>query len=1233
MTDLWPGLRLDPPTELPISAHRADLVAAIAANRVVVVAGSTGSGKSTQLPKLCLEAGRGRTGMIGHTQPRRIAARSVAERIAAETGTELGDLVGYTVRFTDRVRPTARIKVMTDGILLAELTRDRLLRRYDTIIVDEAHERSLNVDVLLGSLHRLLAERDDLHVVITSATIDTDRFAAHFGGAPVIEVGGRSYPVEVRYRPPADGTVDQPQAIVDAVTELWDDIGGDVLVFCSGEREIRDAADALRTTGPQGAEILPLYARLTAAEQHRVFAPHRDRRIVLATNVAETSLTVPGIRSVVDPGTARISRYSHRSKVQRLPIEAVSQASADQRAGRCGRVGPGICIRLYDEDDFAGRPAFTEPEILRTNLAAVVLRLAALGLGEVADFPFLEPPDPRAVRDGVGVLVELGALDPDRVGRRGWLTPLGRRLADLPVDPRLGRMILEADRTGAVHEVIVIAAALSIQDPRERPPGDEAAAAAHRRFDHPDSDVLAYVALWDHVRELQRTLSSSAFRRRCRAEHLHHLRIREWQDLVAQLRTAATRAGLHVNRSPADTDSVHRALLAGLLAQVGRWDPETRRYRGTRSTRFDLARSSVLARRQARWVMVAELVETDRLRGRTAARIRPEWIEHAGAHLVRRTAHAPEWDRDRGAAMATETVTLLGLPVVDGRRVHLARIDPDAARAHLLHHALVGGEWDATHEFVARNAAAIEEVAALEHRCRRTDLLADEVARYAFFDAVVPARVTSVGHFDRWWRDRRHEDPLLLDLPRSVLLDVDEASLGLEGLPTTWHHDGIDLEVRYRFAPGADDDGVTVVVPLVLLGRMADLRTDWHVPGHRAEVVATLLRGLPKTVRRELGPAPDAARAILAEVGPEHGPLVPVLRAEVRRRTGLPVEAADLDPSRLPPHLRVRIAAVDADGDVVDVDHDVAALGHRLRGRIRSAVAGDARSLERRGARRWEFGTLPERVVSTVAGHDVVAYPALYDEGDAIGVRVLADAADANRLHWAGTRRLLALTVAGPTRAVDACFDGRCRLALALTPFRDLADLRRDCVTAALDELLVRHGGPVRDPDAFEALRDHVQAALPALAVEVATTAARLVVSSASVARRIEDLRAEAMRPSVDDARRHLRRLLRPGVVTETGAERLGDLARWIAALDHRLERLPRQVPRDRERVVLVTALEAEVDALLDAAGPTGILPAHAALRRMLEELRVSLFAEAVGALGPVSERRVRAAIEELRRA
>ncbi len=599
---------------------------------------------------------------------------------------------------------------------------------------------------------------------------------------------------------------------------------------------------------------------------------------------------------------------------------------------------------------------------------------------------------------------------------------------------------------------------------------------------------------------------------------------------------------------------------------------------------------------------------------------------------MRRTAHEPTWDRARGAATALETVTLLGLPVVEGRTVHLARIDPAAARAHLLHHALVLGDWDATHDFIARNEAAVAAVHELEARCRRDDLLADDVARFTFFNGVVPERVMSVAHFDRWWRDARQRDPQLLDLPTSVLLDVDEATLDLEGLPTVLRHDGIDLEVRYRYAPGSDDDGATVLVPLPLLGRVRDLPVDWHVPGRRLELVTALLRGLPKAVRRELGPAPDAARSILGDVGPADGPLLDVLRAEVRRRTGLPVDRSDLDPTVLPPHLRLRVAAVDVDGTVADVDTDVGALAHRLRGRVRAAVAGDARSLEVRGARRWSFGDLPERVTSVVAGHDVAAYPALYDEGETVGVRVLADAADAAHLHWAGTRRLLTCTVPSPNRSIDARFDARCRLALALTPFRDVAELRRDCVTAALDELLVRHGGPVRDADAFETLRTRVHADLGPLAESVASTAAGLVVTAASVARRIEDLRADALRPSVEDARRHLRRLVRPGVIVEVGAARLADLARYLTALDHRLERLPRQALRDRAHLDVVVELEAEADALLDAVGPARFGVEHVAVRRMLEELRVSLFAESVGAVGPVSERRVRTALADLRR-
>src|SRR4051794_24137950 len=834
------------PAELPVSAHRDELLRAIAGHQVVVVAGETGSGKTTQLPKMCLELGRE---AIVHTQPRRLAARTVAQRIADELGVRLGGLVGYAVRFNDRTGADTRLRLVTDGLLLAEIQRDPLLRRYDTVIVDEAHERSLNIDFLLGCLRRILAQRPELKLIITSATIDPVQFSRHFGDAPVVEVSGRTYPVEVRYRPPAEG-LDEVDAIADAVDELLREGPGDVLVFLSGEREIRDAADALSGRLRSDVEILPLYARLSSREQHRVFKPPARTRVVLATNVAEPSLTVPGIRSVVDPGNARVSRYSARLKVQRLLIEPISQASADQRKGRSGRTSPGICVRLFAEEDFLERPRFTDPEILRTNLASVLLQMAALGLGDVEDFPFLDPPDRRQIRDGVLLLQELGAFD-----ARRRLTKLGRRLARLPVDPRLGRMVLEADRLDCADEGVVIAAALSIQDPRERPADKrEAADQQHARFKVEGSDFLAYLELWRYLGEQQRALSGNQFRKRLREEHLHFLRVREWQDLVGQLRAAAREARVRINAEPAEGEQVHRALLSGLLSHVGLRDAARREYLGARGARFAIFPASSLSRKQPDWVMVAELVETSRLWGRVAARVDPEWIEPLASHLVKRTYSEPRWSRKRGAVVATERVTLYGLPVIEGRTVAYGRIDPELSRELFIRRALVERDWDTRHAFFAENARRLEEVAALEDRTRRRDLLAGDEELFAFYDARVPEGVVSAAHFDRWLREEKPD----LVYPRELLVRGEPDS---GGRPSTWRQGELELQLSYRFEPGAEHDGVTVHVPLKVLPRLRAAGFDWLVPAFRLELVTALLRALPKDLRTQLLPGPHAAAA------------------------------------------------------------------------------------------------------------------------------------------------------------------------------------------------------------------------------------------------------------------------------------------------------------------------------------------------------------------------------------
>ncbi len=868
------------PEQLPVSQKKDDIAEAIRDHQVVIVAGETGSGKTTQIPKICMELGRGVRGMIGHTQPRRIAARTVAERVAEELDTPLGEAVGWKVRFTDQVNPDATfVKLMTDGILLAEIQTDRELRAYDTIIIDEAHERSLNIDFLLGYLAQLLPKRPDLKVVITSATIDPERFSRHFGNAPIIEVSGRTYPVEVRYRPlleedSDDADRDQITAITDAVEELMAEGPGDILVFLSGEREIRDTADALTRKRYRSTEVLPLYARLSHAEQHRVFQQHGGRRIVLATNVAETSLTVPGIKYVIDPGFARISRYSHRTKVQRLPIEPVSQASANQRKGRCGRTSDGICIRLYSEDDFLARPEFTDAEILRTNLASVILQMTAAGLGEIEKFPFIDPPDHRNIRDGVQLLHELGALDPTQKDPRKRLTQTGRKLAQLPVDPRLARMVLEADRNGCAREVMVIAAALSIQDPRERPSDKQTQAdQQHARFRDETSDFLAFLNLWRYVREQQKERGSSSFRRMCKQEFLNFLRIREWQDIYTQLRTVAKQMGIHLNEEDAPADRIHVSLLSGLLSHIGmkdvkeskdsgqggRRDGGRNEYLGARNAKFAVFPGSALFKKPPRFVMSAELVETSRLWARVNAKIEPEWVEPLAEHLLKRTYSEPHWEKDQAAVMAYEKVTLYGVPIVAQRKVNYGRIDPEVSRELFIRNALVEGDWRTHHKFYADNRKLLTEVEELEHRARRRDILVDDETLFDFYDRRIPDHVVSGAHFDSWWKHKRREEPEFLDFEREMLIRESADAVTKADYPDTWRQGPLKFRVTYQFEPGADADGVTVHIPLQVLNQVTDEGFDWQIPGLREDVVTELIRSLPSrsggtTCRRRTTP-------------------------------------------------------------------------------------------------------------------------------------------------------------------------------------------------------------------------------------------------------------------------------------------------------------------------------------------------------------------------------------------
>jgi ATP-dependent helicase HrpA len=1174
----------------------------------VVVAGETGSGKTTQLPKLCLELGRER---IAHTQPRRLAARTVAARIADEMKVALGETVGYAVRFRDRSSRETKVRLMTDGLLLAEIRRDKLLKRYDTIIVDEAHERSLNIDFLLGYLARVLPRRRDLKVIITSATIDPERFSRHFGDAPVVEVSGRTYPVEVRYHPVEDPDRDQEDAIADACEELLREGPGDVLVFLSGEREIRDTADVLR--GRLDVEVLPLYARLSTSEQQRIFKPHAKRRVVLATNVAETSLTVPGIRYVVDPGAARISRYSARLKVQRLPIEPISQASADQRKGRCGRTSDGICIRLYSEEDFLERPRFTDPEILRTNLASVILQMAAIGLGRVEEFPFLDPPDKRQVRDGVRLLEELGALDAS-----GRLTKLGRRLAELPVDPRMGRMVLEGDRLGCAEEVIVIAAALSIQDVRERPTDQQAQAdQLHARFTDPDSDFVSFLNLWRYLRDLQRSLSSNQFRKRLLSEHLHHLRVREWQDLVAQVREAAKGVGVRFNRTPASAVEVHRALLSGLLSHVGLKDPAGREYTGARGARFAIFPGSGLFKTTPPWVVVAELVETTRLWGRVAARIDPADLEPLAGHLVKRTYSEPRWSARQGSVVATERVTLYGLPIVTDRTVQYGRIDPVLSRELFIRRALVEGDWQTRHAFVEENRRLVSEVEALEHRARRRDILVDDQALFEFFDARVPADVVSAAGFDRWWRDQPSD---LLTYTLDVLVRAPDA-VDEQAWPATWRQGELELELDYRFEPGAPDDGVTVVVPLQLLGSLRADRFEWLVPGLREELVTTLIRGLPKELRRPLVPVPETAARVLGRLEPRRRPLAEDMS---RALPSVPVDAWDF--SRLPPHLRVTFRVVDQRRGVLASGKSLSDVRAQVRPLLREELTRASSKLERSGLTAWDIGSLPREVTLRGTGQAVRAYPALVDEGASVGVKVLETPGAQRSSMWAGTRRLLLLSAPSVSKYVHDRLSNADRLALSAAPHGSLAAVIDDAVVAAADALMREAGGPAWDEAGFTRLRNHVAGSLASRTAAAVAQAVAVLDAAREVSRRLEPLTAVPLQPARADVRAQLARLVHPGFIATTGLDRLADVERYLRAAARRLERLPDATAVDRDRMSTVHELErAYRERLAEVPGST-------ALREvpwMLEELRVSQFAQSLGTRGPISAKRIRRALAE----
>ena len=1358
------------PEELPVSERRDDIMNAIRDNQVVIIAGETGSGKTTQIPKMCLELGLGEKGLIGHTQPRRLAARSVAERIAEELGQKIGETVGYQVRFTSEVGEHSAIKLMTDGILLAEIQNDKLLRRYSTLIIDEAHERSLNIDFILGYLKRILPQRPDLKVIITSATIDPERFARHFSPSyvpgkgivdenlsdeereiaeailpddapPIIEVSGRTYPVEIRYRPlegEEDAYLDDEEvaedrdptdAILDAVKELSKEAPGDILIFFSGEREIRDAKDAIEAMvlkSPRlNYEVLPLYARLSLAEQHRVFSPGSRPRIVLATNVAETSLTVPGIKYVIDTGTARISRYSARTKVQRLPIERISQASANQRSGRCGRVSDGIAIRLYSEEDFNSRPEFTDPEILRTNLAAVILQMIAIGVvrepGDISRFPFVQPPASRAINDGVNLLRELGALT-ERTRRKGrggnnsaTLTAIGRAMAAFPVDPRLARMIIEGGRRGCAKEMMVLAAALTIQDPRERPADVRAEAdAMHARFVDDTSDFSSFLLLWDYINEQQAALSSSQLRKMCHREFINYLRIREWQDLFAQLREMGRTANIHasggrdINASAHEVD-IHKSLLTGLLSHVGVKEEREkdskgrtrgpREYLGARGTKFAIFPGSGLFKKGPDWVLSAELVETSRLWARTNAAVEPQWIEEVGKHLISVQYSEPHWSLSSGAAVAYAKGTLFGLTIYADRPVQYARVDAAAAREIFIQSALVEGQWHTQHKFYLRNQRALAEVEELEARLRRRDLRVDDSVLFAFYDARIPAHVTDVRAFDKWWKQARLEDDNFLDFNPEKLINEEAADYDDSQFPRQWvqrtDSGELTLDLRYEYAPtagvggarteAAKRDGVAVQVPILFLNQLSPEPFRWQIPGLRHELVTALIKSLPKAIRRNFVPAPDVARAACAALEEDYSPatdeLLPSLALVLRRLRGVVVEPEAFNWDAVPEHLKMGFQVRNARNKILGEGKDLRALQQQLHKEIRSALAdslgasdeamakmvalaqggssnasGPARPGSAKGAKSPAKGTqaeagasggvreisgltefpadlfpngeIPRKVQRIIATQAVNGYPALVDEETSVGLRIFPTEAEQLHAQRRGIIRLLQLQVPSPVRYVSEHLSHKEKIVFTQNPHGSIDELIRDCTVAALDHL-VPHT-PIFTHTEYSELYEHVRAELIETVFDVTKLVAEILSEATALKKAIKKATSLTTMHAVSDVKAQMENLVYPGFVAKTGYDQLVHIPRYLKAAQVRLTKLGPNLHRDNQLMLTVQDLEDSYDNAVKSLPAGTIVPD--ALRRvnwMIEELRVSFFAQELGTAYTVSEKRIAKAQRE----
>lgn len=1215
--------------DLPVSERRDEILKTIKENQVVIIAGETGSGKTTQLPKMCLELGRGVKGLIGHTQPRRIAARSVATRIAEELETHLGDVVGYKVRFNDQVSDNSLVKLMTDGILLAEIQTDRFLNQYDTLIIDEAHERSLNNDFILGYLKQILKKRPDLKVIITSATIDVERFSKHFDNAPIIEVSGRTYPVEVRYRPILDDEdCDQLQGILNAVDELQSEGRGDILIFMNGEREIRDTAEALEKQNLHLTEILPLYARLSSSEQQRIFNPSNLNRIVLATNVAETSLTIPNIKYVIDTGTARISRYSYRTKVQRLPIEPISQASANQRKGRCGRISEGICIRLYSEEDFNSRPEFTDPEILRTNLAAVILQMTALGLDDIDAFPFVDAPDSRNIQDGIKLLDELQAFHyrKTKYGQKRELTPIGRQLAQLPIDPRLARMVIAASQNGSLREVMMIVSGLSIQDPRERPQEKQQSADdKHRRFADKESDFLSFVNLWNFIKKNQKELTNNKFRRLCRQDYLNYLRVREWQDIHHQLRLTVRELKMSINSEPATYQQIHTALLTGLLSHIGMKEPEKMTYFGARNSHFYIFPSSTLFKKQPKWIIASELVETTKLWGRMVAKIEPEWIEPLALHLVKSSYSEPHWEKLKGAVIAVEKVSLYGLPIVVNRKVNYGRIDPTISREIFIHSALIEGQWQNNYKFFRENNRLIQEVENLEHKTRRRDILVDEETLFDFYDQRIGTEVVSSKNFDSWWKKVSKKDPELLNFEKSFLINDDATTVSEFDFPNFWHQDNLKFKLTYQFDIGKDADGVTVHIPLPLLNQVDPLGFDWQIPGLRQELVIALIKSLPKATRKNFVPAPNYTEAFLSRAKPFEKPLLESLTYELRRMTGVTVDPELWNLEQLPAHLKMTFRVINDKGKKVAESMDLDELKFMLKDKVQrslSAVADDR--IEQSGAHIWNFAELPKFYEQKKRDFTVKAYPAIVDEKESVGIKLFETEYEQQVAMQQGLRRLLLLNVPSPIKYLHEKLPNKAKLGLYFTPFGTVLSLIDDCIACAVDKLIEDFGGFVWNESDFDKLKEYIRANLNDMTVDIAKQIEKILTLTFDLNKRLKGKLDFTMAFAMSDIKVQISQLIYPNFVTDIGYNRLADLRRYLTAIEKRLDKLPMDPNQDRAKMLRVEKAQNAYKQLLDKLPKSKAIPNEIVeIRYMIEELRVSLFAQQLGTKYPISDKRI----------